>query len=267
MNTLKDLQSLSDRFVLITGAAGKLGKVFAETLAELGASLILVDRTGASTKNLAGELKSRWNINVFCFECDLENVESRICLINAVRNEIGQLNCLINNAAFGGMTNLSGWVCKFEDQSLDSWRRAIEVNLTSAFHLAQELSSLLKLSEGGNIINVASIYGEYGPDWRLYEGTQMGNPAAYSASKGGLIQLTRWLATTLSPKVRVNAISPGGILRGQDELFIDRYTSRTPLQRMASEEDFRGVISFLATDMSSYVTGQIIAVDGGWGVW
>ena len=95
----------------------------------------------------------------------------------------------------------------------------------------------------------------------------MGNPAAYAASKGGLLQLTRWLATTLAPDVRVNAVSPGGIFRGQPQAFVERYTSRTPLGRMASEHDLRGAIAYLASDLSSYVTGQNLAVDGGWGVW
>ena len=95
----------------------------------------------------------------------------------------------------------------------------------------------------------------------------MGNAAAYSVSKGGLIQLTRWLATTLAPAIRVNAISPGGIWRNQSEAFIASYSSRTPLNRMATEDDLRGAIAFMASDMSQYVTGQTLAVDGGWGIW
>jgi NAD(P)-dependent dehydrogenase (short-subunit alcohol dehydrogenase family) len=95
----------------------------------------------------------------------------------------------------------------------------------------------------------------------------MANPAAYAASKGGLIQLTRWMATTLAPNVRVNAISPGGVARGQPQSFVDAYEKRTPLGRMATENDFRGAIAYLASDMSAYVTGQVLAVDGGWGAW
>ena len=126
---------------------------------------------------------------------------------------------------------------------------------------------MLKSQEGASIINIASIYGLYGPDWSLYEGTNMNNPAAYAASKGGLIQLTKWLATTIAPEVRVNAISPGGIFRNQSTIFVKRYEDKTPLGRMASEDDFRGAIAYLATDMSKYVTGQNFSVDGGWGVW
>jgi NAD(P)-dependent dehydrogenase (short-subunit alcohol dehydrogenase family) len=95
----------------------------------------------------------------------------------------------------------------------------------------------------------------------------MSNTSAYGASKGGLLQLTRWLATTMAPAVRVNAISPGGIARGQAKVFVERYEARTPLGRMATEDDFRGAIAFLATDMSAYVTGQNLSIDGGWGVW
>ena len=160
-----------------------------------------------------------------------------------------------------------GWSVPFEDQSVETWRRAIEVNLTAVFDLSQGLHSLLKASKGGSIINIASIYGMNGVDWSLYEGTSMSNPAAYAASKGGLIQLTRWLATTIAPEVRVNAIAPGGIFRNQPEGFVKRYEAKTPLGRMATEEDFRGAIAYLSSDLSRYVTGHVLMVDGGWSSW
>jgi NAD(P)-dependent dehydrogenase (short-subunit alcohol dehydrogenase family) len=119
----------------------------------------------------------------------------------------------------------------------------------------------------GSVINIASIYGALGPDWRLYEGTALGNPAAYAASKGGLIQFSRWLATTLAPEVRVNTISPGGIARGQPERFTQEYLHRTPLKRMMREEDVIGAVAYLATPASAYVTGQNIFIDGGWSTW
>ena len=106
-----------------------------------------------------------------------------------------------------------------------------------------------------------------GPDFSLYEGTQMANPAAYGASKGGLDQLTRYLATALAPRVRVNTLSPGGIARQQPAVFAERYAARTPLGRMGTEEDVKGAIAFLASDASAYVTGQSVFVDGGWSAW
>jgi NAD(P)-dependent dehydrogenase (short-subunit alcohol dehydrogenase family) len=122
----------------------------------------------------------------------------------------------------------------------------------------------MKNSKGANVINIASIYGHYSPDWTLYEGTNMGNPAAYAASKGGLIQLTRWLASTLAPEIRVNSVSPGGILRDQPESFIARYEKKVLLERMATEEDFIGALAYLASDSSAYMTGQNLLIDGGW---
>ena len=126
---------------------------------------------------------------------------------------------------------------------------------------------MLNGSEGANIINIGSIYGIYAPDFSLYEGTDMGNPAAYGVSKAGLNHLTKWLSTSMAPNIRVNSICPGGISRNQPNEFVTKYIQKTPLKRMANESDFLGVMAYLASDMSVYVTGQVIQVDGGWGVW
>lgn len=251
----------------MTGAAGGLGRVIADTLAELGANLYLVDRDGSDLEALGSDIRSRWNVKTESLYCDLESSDQRRALVAKVTSGERGLSVLVNNAAFVGTSSLTGWGVPFEQQSLDTWRRALEVNLTAVFDLCQGLAPVLGAAAGSTIVNIASIYGEYGPDWRLYEGTSMGNPAAYGASKGGLIQFTRWLATTLAPNVRVNSISPGGIRRGQSEDFVARYVARTPLGRMATEDDFRGAIAYLASDLSSYVTGQNMPVDGGWGVW
>jgi NAD(P)-dependent dehydrogenase (short-subunit alcohol dehydrogenase family) len=267
MFTIKKLIDLRGRRALITGATGGLGKVMAHTLAELGADLILLDLPEANFASLEHDLTSKWGVNVKLLVCDLEIEADRIKIIDDVSNDRMGLNILINNAAFVGTSGLQGWVVPFEQQTIETWRRALEVNLTAAFHLSQAFTPLLKASQNGSIINITSIYGEYGPDWGLYEGTAMGNPAAYGVSKGGLVQLTRWLATTIAPSVRVNAISPGGVFRNQPEVFQNRYIERTPLGRMATEEDFCGATAFLASDLSSYVTGQVIHVDGGWGAW
>ena len=267
MTTIKALMNLKGRRALITGATGGLGKIMADTLAELGADLVLVDRPDSDFQGLAETLTQRWGITIQHRHCDLEQQEQRAELMDWLRSSGQCLNILVNNAAFVGTSDLQGWAVPFEEQTLDSWRRAMEVNLTAVFDLCQGLAPMLKAGVGSSIINIGSIYGVYGPDWGLYEGTSMSNPAAYGASKGGLIQFSRWLATTLAPHVRVNAISPGGVFRNQPEAFVERYEARTPLRRMATEDDFRGVMAFLASDMSRYVTGQNLAVDGGWGVW
>ncbi len=267
MSSLKELSDLTGRRALITGATGGLGKVFADTLAELGADLVLVDLPGSDFQTLNEGLIRRWGTRVENHSCDLEDQNQRTELVRKLMISGRGLNILINNAAFVGTSDLPGWGVPFDEQSVGTWRRALEVNLTAVFELCQGLSPLLKLSNNGCIVNIGSIYGTLGPDWSLYEGTNMSNPAAYAASKGGLIQLTHWLATTISPEIRVNAISPGGIFRNQPEEFVKRYEARTPLGRMANEDDFRGTIAYLASDLSMYVTGANLAVDGGWGAW
>lgn len=266
MTTLDALMNLNGRRALITGAAGGLGRAMATTLAELGADLILLDRSDTPLGNLAAVIKATWDVHVDVRHCDLESQVEREAFIAELLQE-SRLDILINNAAFVGTSGLKGWGVPFEQQLIETWRRALEVNLTAAFHLCQGLAQMLRSSGRGSIINIASIYGEYGPDWGLYEGTSMSNPAAYGASKGGLLQLTRWLATTMAPAVRVNAISPGGVARGQAQAFVERYEARTPLGRMATEDDFRGAVAFLASDMSAFITGQNLLVDGGWSVW
>ena len=263
MASLKILGDMTGRRVLITGGTGHLGRVIADTVAEQGAEVLLLDRPESPFQEVKEHLKKTWNVECESITCDLESETARNEAVQMVLNDGKPLNCLVNNAAFVGTSNLQGWSTHFEAQSLDSWRRALEVNLTAPFHLSQGLSPLLRRSKGGNILNITSIYAERGPDWRLYEGTSMGNPAAYGASKAGLTQLTRWLATTLAPDVRVNAICPGGILRGQNGQFQSRYIERTPLKRMALEADLKGLVAMLASDLSNYVTGETINVDGG----
>lgn len=267
MKSIAQLMGMQGQRVLITGAAGGLGRVMADTLGELGADLILVDRPGCEWRAFDFELRSRWSVNCRLIECDLESETQRLDMIQKVKADGCGLNVLVNNAAFVGTSNLQGWVVPFVNQRLDTWRRAMEVNVTAAFHLTQAFEPELRAARNGNIVNISSIYGEFGPDWRLYNDTEMGNPAAYAASKGGLLQLTRWLATTLAPCIRVNAIAPGGVFRGQPDIFVERYVDRVPLARMAKEDDFRGAIAYLASGMSEYVTGHTLRVDGGWGVW
>ena len=265
MKDLKTLMDMTGRRALITGGAGHLGRTMGDSLAELGAEVLLVDVPGAQTQAVADEIAARRSVAVTALDCDLEDADARAALASQVAP--GGLSVLVNNAAFVGTSGLAGWAEPFERQSVETWRRAVEVNLTAGFHLCQLFAPVLKAGPGGSIINIASIYGQWGPDYALYEGTTMANPAAYGASTGGLIQFTRWLSTPLGPDVRANVISPGGVARGQPESFVSRYTERTPLKRMATEEDFRGAVAYLASDLSAYVTGQVLAVDGGWGAW
>lgn len=265
--TLSSLMDLRGRVAVITGGAGHLGRAMADALAELGASICLVDRNAEAMASATAVLKERWSVDGAGIVLDLEREAERKTLPAQVAERFGHADILVNNAGFVGDSQLQGWAVPFEEQRIDTWRRAMEVNVTAAFHLSQLLAPQLKSGGRGSIVNVSSIYGVVGPDMGLYEETAMGNPAAYAVSKGGVLQMTRWLSTVLAPAVRVNCITPGGIARGQPTAFVERYERRTPLGRMGCEEDFKGAIAYLASDLSAWVTGENLMVDGGWTAW
>lgn len=267
MKKIAELMNLQGRVALITGGAGNIGMAMADSLAELGCDLCLLDLHGDILTQTANQLRADWGVRVETFKIDLEREQERTTLPHELNALVGRLDILINAAAFVGDSQLQGWVAPLEEQRMDTWRRALEVNLTAVFHLSQILAPMLRQHNKGAIVNISSIYGVAGPDLSLYEGTAMGNPAAYAASKGGLIQLTRWLSTVLAPSIRVNCISPGGIFRNQPEVFVERYIERTPLGCMGTEENLKGAIAYLASDLSAYVTGENLMVDGGWTVW
>lgn len=267
MKTIRELASLDGRVALVTGGAGHIGRAIAGALAEAGADVALVDKTGVCLDEACAEVTLAGSGRVISLGVDLADENGVRSVVPAVQSSLGRIDILVNCAAFVGTAQLAGWVTGFEQQSVDTWRQALEVNLTSTFILVQAAVPSLRASGRGSVINIGSIYGMLGPDMRLYDGTTMGNPAAYAASKGGLLQMTRWWATVLAPTVRVNCISPGGIWRNQPEAFVERYVERTPMHRMGTEEDIKGSALFLASDLSAYVTGQNLAVDGGWSAW
>lgn len=256
---------LASKTVLITGALGHIGRELSTNFAKYGSSLILLD-TGAMIDDVF-LAKLAVHSKVSFVPVDFESTSSRKEAISSVAAEYPQIDVLINNAAFVGTSNLGGWTVPFENQTVDTWNRALGVNLTTPFELIQGLIDPLRKSNSASIVNISSIYGVIAPDWSIYEGTSMGNPAAYGVSKAGLIQLTKWLATYLAPDIRANCVSPGGLYRNQDPVFVEKYLAKTPLGRMATESDVVNCVSFLASEASKYVTGQNLIVDGGFTIW
>lgn len=255
---------VKDTVTLITGGAGHVGGCLARKVAAAGGDLVIVDKDNASQDAFITELQS---LGVRCLYLthDLSKPEAIQQICHDVEANYGRLDNLVNNAAF--YDDMPGWGVPFAEESNAAWQAVLQVNLLAPFFLAQGLHSLLRQSERASIVNVSSIYGIVGPDYSIYDGTEMTNPAAYAASKGGLIQLSRWLSTTLAPEVRVNSVTLGGIARGQDEGFVEKYQKKTPLKRMATEDDVVGAMLFLLSEQSGYVTGQNIVVDGGWTAW
>lgn len=260
MRTLREVMDLNGKVALIAGGGGHVGSTAVKTLAELGAAVVVMDIDEEAARGVAGGLGPL----ALTVRVDLSDEGS---VRDGVRRAVewrGRLDIVVHAAGLVGATRLDGWAVPFERQTLAAWDRALSVNLASAFVLAQQAAPYLRSSGSGSIVLVSSIYGSVGPDPSLYEGTDMQNPVAYGASKGGLLQLMRYLANLLAPTVRVNSISPGGIQRGQAASFIDRYTRRVPLGRLATEDDLRGAFAYLSSDLSAYVTGHDLVVDGGW---
>jgi NAD(P)-dependent dehydrogenase (short-subunit alcohol dehydrogenase family) len=260
---LARLADLSGRTAVVTGGAGPLGSVLCAALADAGAHVVVVDLDEADCAATADSLHGGGHVPLGANLLDPQGISRVVSTVE----EVGACDVLVNNAAFTGTSGVPGYAVPFDEQTDDAFAMALALNLTVPFSLTRQLAPLLRSSGRGSVVNVSSIYGLVGPNMGLYEGTRMGNPAAYAASKGGIAQLTRYLATVLAPDIRVNAFAPGGIARGQDDSFVERYERLTPLARMGTEDDFRGVVTWLASDASAYVTGQVIAVDGGWTAW
>lgn len=265
--SIAELSSLDGRVAVVTGGAGHIGAAAAQGLVELGAIVAVVDLDPDRCAEVADRLSDQGPGSAIPVPVDLADEPATRQVADRVVAAVGRIDVLAHFAALVSAEPLPNWTTPFEQQGTDVWRRALEVNLTAVFALTQACTPALRDSGHGSVITVGSTYGIVGPDWRIYDATDMGNAAGYAASKGGVIQLTRWLATTLAPAIRVNCLSPGGVSRDHPESFREAYESRTPLGRMATEEDYKGATAFLASDLSSYVTGHNLVVDGGWTAW
>ncbi|MFQ6027630.1 MAG: SDR family oxidoreductase, partial [Dehalococcoidia bacterium] len=256
MRPVSQLMNLSQRKALITGGAGHIGLAVGETLVELGCDIVILDQDSEASRKRALSLSRLRENNAVGLACDLTDEAATRAAINHSIDKMGGLDILVHCAAYVGTSQVPGWAVPFEQQTVEAFDAALRVNLTSAFAMVQEAKAALAASGHGSVIFFGSTYGLVGPDLGLYQDTNMANPAGYGASKGGLLQLTRYLATILAPEIRVNAITPGGVWRDQPEQFHQRYVGKTPMGRMATEEDLKGAVAYLASDLSAYVTGH-----------
>lgn len=256
-----------NKVALITGGLGNIGRELISVLSEKNINIFIIDKdiNETSAKQFIDNIKNKNNISIDMLDVNLLNEESFGKIFSEFSKKYSKLDYLVNLAAF--YDDCPGWGVDFEEEGYEAWLKVLKVNLMAPFFLVQKLKSLLLESKEASIVNVSSMYGVTAPDHRLYDGTDMTNPCAYSASKAGMNQVTQWLSTVLAPNIRVNTVSPGGIERGQPDKFIKKYNSKTPLGRMCTNKEVADAITFFLLGKSSYITGQNLIVDGGWTAW
>jgi NAD(P)-dependent dehydrogenase (short-subunit alcohol dehydrogenase family) len=276
----KDLFDLTGRVALVTGGAGFLGTEFCQALASAGAHVVVADIDKQAAADLADSLNARWPLapaktpRAMGIGADVSKPEPVQSMLAATLRVFGRLDVLVNSAALDpkfDAQHSGAHTDAFERYPLEAWNRALEVNLTGMFLCCQAAVAPMLSQDAGVIINVSSIYGLVGPDQRIYkrggEPPQY-KPVYYSVTKAGVLGLTRYLATYYAGKnIRVNALTPGGVFNQHDQAFVEAYSARTVLGRMAEKDEMNGALLFLASDASSYMTGANLVVDGGWTSW
>ncbi len=272
-----DLFDLSGRVAVVTGATGLLGRHHVRALANAGASVVVTDVDEAKCRALAEEVAKETNRAgaTLGHAADVTEKASIEALLRATLGRFGRVDVLVNNAAVNDMFEnpLAGAeLSKFENYPLELWKKSLDVNVTGTFLCAQVIGAEMARAGKGSIVNIGSTYGITAPDQAIYkrpDGSQsFYKSAAYPATKGAVISLTRFIAAYWGKAgVRCNAISPGGVENGQESYFLENYAARTPLGRMSQPTELAGALVFLASDASSYVTGSNLVVDGGWTAW
>jgi NAD(P)-dependent dehydrogenase (short-subunit alcohol dehydrogenase family) len=263
--SLQQLLSLKGKTAVVTGGAGYLGTAISETLAELGANLVLASRDRARCQGKCEEILrlTGGSVQAVAVELDVLEKDSATRFFAQIHQHFNAIDILVNNAWSG---NKNTW----ESITDEDWEHDIDMSLNSVFRLTKAAFPDLKTTRGV-ILNIASMYGHIGPDYRIYDGKQFANPPSYGAAKAGVIQFTKYLASFLSPHgIRVNALSPGAFPHPptqKHEEFMQRLASKNPMNRIGQPEELKGAVALLCSDAGSYITGQNLCVDGGWAIW
>ncbi|HFC09170.1 MAG TPA: SDR family oxidoreductase [Chloroflexi bacterium] len=265
--------SLEGRVALVTGGAGLLGEQFCHTLAAAGAAVAVVDLSPEGARRVAEGIQAAGD-QAHPYTVDITDPAAVRAAVDDIRTRWGRLDVLVNSAALDPKVSAEGAVrssSAFEDFPLETWRQALDVNLTGMFIVTQAVVRVMSQQGKGSIINICSTYGLVGPDQRIYQKPGQPpqfKPVYYTVTKAAVLGFTRYLATYYAgTEIRVNALTPGGVYNRQDEAFVQAYSARTVLGRMARKDEMNGALLFLASDASSYMTGANLVVDGGWTAW
>ena len=274
--TIQEKFDLTGRVAVVTGGVGLLGAEFCRTLAEAGAAVVVVD-LNASASQAAADSLTKGGFKALAVPTDITQPEAVNQLVEKTVSTFGRLDILVNSAALDPKFDPDA-VSKgitpgaFEDYPLDLWNSALSVNLTGTFLMTQAcVRPMIAQGKKGSIINICSTYGLNGPDQRIYvkDGTRIAfKPVYYTVTKAGVLGFTKYLAAYYADtEIRVNALTPGGVFNNHEEYFVRNYSAKTILGRMARKDEMNGALLFLASDASSYMTGNNVVVDGGWTVW
>jgi NAD(P)-dependent dehydrogenase (short-subunit alcohol dehydrogenase family) len=268
-----DLFRLDGRVAVITGALGNLGPVWARALLDAGAAVVGLDLPEAKPNAAFATLQAQFgDTRLTLLAASVTDRDALTAARNHVRSMFGALDVLVNNAGVDQPPSPGGGGYVLEDIPFEVNRRIFEVNTLGLFQVVQVFGPDMVKAGRGSIINIGSLYASVSPDPRFYDHIESDppflKPPAYGASKAAVVNLTKYLATAFGPhNVRVNALSPGGVLGAQDDDFKRKFCSRVPLGRMALHEDLIGPLQFLASDASAYVTGTELRIDGGFTAW
>ncbi len=255
---------LTNKVIIISGACGLIGRAFCEAAAQFGAHIICADIALANPIEFAKQLELKHGRKMLGFELNVAIKKDVITLKEKVLTEFGQIDGLV--CGHQNKTHLK--FEPFEDVTEENWDTVVEINLRGTFLLCQAIGSWMAEHGSGSIINIPSTYSVVAPNQNLYKGTSLGCPAAYSASKGGIDALSRYLASYWAAKnVRVNMITPHGVWNNHEPQFEENFARFSPLQRLSYNHEVAPALIYLLSDASSYVTGHNMLVEGGWTVW
>ena len=267
---------LSNRVAVVTGGVGLLGTEFCRTLAEAGAAVAVVDLNGDAAKKVADAL-TKDGYRAKAIQTDITKSDSVNAMVASVLSDFGRLDVLVNSAALDPKFDpdaASKGIAPgaFEDYPLADWNAAMNVNLTGMFLVTQAcVKPMIAQGKKGSIINICSTYGLNGPDQRIYikDGKRVAfKPVYYTVTKAGVMGFTKYLAAYYADsEIRVNALTPGGVFNNHEDYFVKNYSAKTILGRMAKKDEMNGALLFLASEASSYMTGNNVVVDGGWTAW
>ena len=276
MDSSRNMFDLTGRVAIVSGGAGLLGEHHAAVIAEAGGIPVMVDIHRERVESKAAKINAQYGSKAIGVAVDITSESAVEALLKNVLTQFGRVDILINNAANNPRVEANTDVkfSRLENFPLEQWDADLAVGITGAYLCAKVFGGHMAASGGGVVINIASDYGIIAPDQRIYrqpglpDHLQPAKPVTYSVVKSAILGLTRYLATYWADKkVRVNALSPGGVANNQPAEFVTKYTNLIPLGRMANPDEYRGAILFLASDASSFMTGANLVVDGGHSCW